>query len=153
MYTRELDKKEKTVLNHLVELCCEAYWQAATHCRIYFEQSHLFFSAQIGSGWTLIEKEEMSLADYNEIIDVLQGIFEPIGTGGHSVNSVINRIITVTMDSESGRPIMNLRLDFNGGKGDQSGQMIELTIEDLVEKRANHQNRLDELVFDNPFIN
>jgi hypothetical protein len=150
MYTRELNETERAVLNHLVELCCEAYWREATHCRICFEQSQLLFSAQIDSDWKLIEKEEISLADYNEIVHILQGIFEPVDAKNYSVN---NRIVTVTLDSETGRPIMNLWLSFNGGKTDLEGLEIELKIEDLVEKGTGNDYLPDDLVLDSNYIN
>lgn len=134
MYTRELNENERMVLNHLVELCCEAYLQEAKICRINFVHSQLRFSAQTETGWSLIEQEELTLAEYNEIVQILQGIFE---AGEKQDNAVKDRIVTVTLDCESDRPIMNLWLSFHGKKTDYDSPVIELTIEDLAAQSVN----------------
>jgi len=150
MYTRSLNDNERSVLNHLVELCCEAYWQEAERCRICFEQGQLVFAAEIDSSWSFLEREELSLEDYATIVRTLQGIFEPNETNANTV-TINNRIVTVTLDSETGRPIMNLRLDFNGEDADPADQVIELTIEDLVEGKI--LTSAEEEPLDSDFIN
>src|SRR5258708_26490287 len=77
MYTRKLNPDEQSVLNHLVELCSEAYWQEAKNCRLSFEGGKLLFTAHINSNWSTIEKEEFSLEDYTIIVRTLQRIFDP----------------------------------------------------------------------------
>src|SRR5439155_2368787 len=96
MYTRKLNQDEQSVLNHLVELCCEAYWQEAKSCRICFEKDELLFIAEINSNWSCLEKEQLSLDDYAMIVSTLQGIFEP---GDANTSQVINnRVVRVTLD-------------------------------------------------------
>jgi hypothetical protein len=148
MYTRSLNDDERSVLNHLVELCCEAYWQEAERCRICFDEGQLIFAAQIDSNWSQLEREELSIDDYATIVRTLQGIFEPNDANQVTIS---NRIVTVTLDSETGRPIMNLRLDFNGEDKDPADQVIELTIEDLVEERLLTGPEEEQL--DSEFIN
>ncbi|MBL8149910.1 MAG: hypothetical protein JNN15_08275, partial [Blastocatellia bacterium] len=117
MYIRKLNDNERSVLSHLVELCCEAYWREAEICRIHFDHGELFFTAKIDSNWDLIEREELSLEDYNQIVETLEGIFEPSKTGSANVE---NRIVTVTLNSEVGRPLMNLYFDFAGKEREPS---------------------------------
>ena len=148
MYTRSLNEDERSVLNHLVELCCEAYWQEAERCRICFDKGQLIFAAEIDSNWSMLEKEELTIEDYAAIVRILQGIFEPIEASTVAIN---NRIVTVTLDTETGRPIMNLRLDFNGEDADPADQVIELTIEDLIEERLNSGSKEEALYSE--FIN
>lgn len=149
MYTRSLNEDERSVLNHLVELCCEAYWQEAERCRICFDEGQLVFAAKIDSDWNLLEKEELTLEDYAAIVRTLQGIFEPQERDTETVQ-INNRIVTVTLDSETGRPIMNLHLDFNGKESNPADQVIELTIEDLVE---GENSTAEEEPLDSEFIN
>jgi hypothetical protein len=148
MYTRSLNDDERSVLNHLVELCCEAYWQEAERCRICFDEGQLVFAAQIDSNWSMLEREELSIEDYATIVRTLQGIFEPNDANHVTIS---NRIVTVTLDTETGRPIMNLRLDFNGEDADPADQVIELTIEDLVEEKL--LSGAEEEQLDSEFIN
>jgi hypothetical protein len=150
MYTRSLNDDERSVLNHLVELCCEAYWQEAEQCRICFDGGQLVFTAKIDSSWSLLEREELSIEDYASIVRILQGIFEPADVNANAV-TINNRIVTVTLDTETGRPIMNLRLDFNGKDNDPADQVIELTIEDLVEGKVAPSTEDEPL--DSEFIN
>lgn len=146
MYTRQLSEDERSVLNRLVELCCEAYWQEAKCCRICYQEDKLIFAAHINSSWSAIEKEELSLEDYALIVHTLRGIFDPIEPGTQP--AISNRIVTVTLDENSERPIMNLWLDFNGEKANPANQVVELTIEDLV---ANDDD--DDEPLDSEFIN
>jgi hypothetical protein len=148
MFTRKLNEDEQSVLNHLVELCCEAYWQEAKNCRICFEQDQLLFIAHINSGWSLIEREQLSLEDYTTIVRTLQGIFEP-----HDKNVAVinNRIVTVTLDGSARKPIMNLRLDFNGEKTNPAKQVVELIIEDLLEEDNSSSENEEQL--DSQFLN
>jgi hypothetical protein len=128
MYLRKLNQDEQSVLSRLVELCCEAYWQEAKTCRIFYDQDQLKFIAQINSNWSLIDKEELSIEDYAAIMSTLQGIFEP---ADKTAAEISNRVVTVTLDERSERPLMNLLLDFNG-ETDPAHQVLELTIEDLI---------------------
>jgi len=150
MYTRSLNEDERSVLNHLVELCCEAYWQEADRCRICFDKGQLVFAAKIDSDWNFLEREELTLEDYATIVRTLQGIFEPQERSTAETVEINNRIVTVTLDSETGRPIMNLHLDFNGKETDPADQVIELTIEDLVEGET---PKAEEEQLDSEFIN
>lgn len=153
MYIRKLNTDEESVLSRLVELCCEAYWQEAKSCRIFYEQEQLNFIAHINSSWSLIEKESLSIEDYASIMQILQGIFQ-IRDGAEKI--VGNRVVTVTLDEKSKRPLMNLLLDFTGEQADPAKQVLDLTIEDLIydeDKGENIEETNVDEVFDSGYLN
>ncbi|MEW6733505.1 MAG: hypothetical protein AB1489_19410 [Acidobacteriota bacterium] len=145
MYTRKLNQDEQSVLNRLVELCCEAYWQEAERCRICFDKDRLLFSAHINSNWNLLETENLSLEDYATIVRTLQGIFET-----NEPTTINNRIVTVTLDPHAQRPIMNVRVNFNGEQTDPARQVVDMVIEDLVEEATSVE---DVPLLDSDYIN
>lgn len=126
---RKLSDEERSVLGHLVELCCEAYWQEAELCQIRFDSGELQFSARIDSRWNLLEREELSAEDYTEIVNILERLFDCDNS------SVKSRLCTVTLDTEMGRPMMNLWFDFEKGSEEPTKHIIRLHIEDLLERR------------------
>ncbi|MCS6884535.1 MAG: hypothetical protein RMM17_08050 [Acidobacteriota bacterium] len=146
--SRTLNDEELSVLGHLVELCCEAYWQEATACKINFDSGVLYFSIQIGSTWNIMERKELSAEDYCTIVTTLERIFDSDN------KSVKSRLCTVTMETETGKPIMNLWLDFERPSEEPLKHIIRLRIEDLIEQHRDESLMLmlsDEL--DSNFIN